>query len=268
MSKYTTEVRYICETLAGFNESVGYDKFQEVIDGSWDKVFSFDFPIFDTTYKPLLCKKILKHFYTREIGEETYGLWKLRLDTRMNEVMPYFNKLYAMYLDEGINLFDNTNLNKTGNKTEEVDKDGSRNVDTALNRTTEGTANFSEEGSEHRTAENIQRNLYSDTPQNQLSGVENENYLTDARKIKDNIDDGTDTDRSGSSSTTGLDNSNGSEDSVYDENINTTADYLEHIFGKSGGETYAELFMKYKNAFLDVDLMVIDSLNDLFMNIW
>ena len=94
MSKYTTEVRYICETYSGLSESVGYDKIDEVLNGSWDKVFDFDFPMFDDNYRKALCIKILKHFYTREIGEETVGLWKLRLNTRMNEIMPYYNQLY------------------------------------------------------------------------------------------------------------------------------------------------------------------------------
>lgn len=94
MSKYTTEVRYICENYAHKSESEGYNSVQSILDNSWDKVFDFDFPIFDNNYKPVLCKKILKHYYTREICEETVGLWKLRLDSRMNEIMPYFNKLY------------------------------------------------------------------------------------------------------------------------------------------------------------------------------
>ena len=94
MSKYTTEVRYICENYAHKSESEGYNSVQSILDNSWDKVFDFDFPIFDDSYKPVLCKKILKHYYTREICEETVGLWKLRLDSRMNEIMPYFNKLY------------------------------------------------------------------------------------------------------------------------------------------------------------------------------
>lgn len=94
MSKYTTEVRYICENYAHKSESEGYNSVQNILDNSWDKVFDFDFPIFDDSYKPVLCKKILKHYYTREICEETVGLWKLRLDSRMNEIMPYFNKLY------------------------------------------------------------------------------------------------------------------------------------------------------------------------------
>ena len=98
MSRYTTEVRYICEKYAGLDKSAEYTDVKEVINNSWEKIFDFDFPIFDEAYKPILCKKIIKHYYTREIGLETVALWKLKLDTLMNEIMPYYNKLYQTEL--------------------------------------------------------------------------------------------------------------------------------------------------------------------------
>ena len=35
MAKYTTEVRYICESYAGLTESVGYDSIDDVIEKSY-----------------------------------------------------------------------------------------------------------------------------------------------------------------------------------------------------------------------------------------
>ena len=43
MSKYTTELRFICETLAGYNMSQGYGKVSEIIANSYDKVMSLHF---------------------------------------------------------------------------------------------------------------------------------------------------------------------------------------------------------------------------------
>ena len=119
MAKYTTEVRNICENYANLKESKGYNSIQSILNNSWDKVFDFDFPIFDENYREPLCKKILKHFYTKEIGEETVGLWKLRLDDRMNEIMPYYNKLYESELISieplvNYRVRNNGNSSKTG----------------------------------------------------------------------------------------------------------------------------------------------------------
>lgn len=91
MSVYTTELRFVLEDMAGHHGSP-----QQVINDSWDKLFDFDFPIFDEAYRQVLCTKILKHYYTREIGEDTVGLWKLRLDERMNIIMPYYNQFYEL----------------------------------------------------------------------------------------------------------------------------------------------------------------------------
>ena len=49
-------------------------------------IFDFDFPIFDEDYKIPLEKKILRHYYLREIGFETLGVWKLKLNDKLNEI--------------------------------------------------------------------------------------------------------------------------------------------------------------------------------------
>ena len=61
MSKYTTEVRYICENYASLNQSKGYNDIETILDNSWDKVFDFPFPMFSEEYREDLCKKILRH---------------------------------------------------------------------------------------------------------------------------------------------------------------------------------------------------------------
>lgn len=94
MSKYTTEVRYICEADSGLDESVGFNSVDDVISKSWDKIFTSKVPFFDEDYRKVLCCKILKHYYLREICCETVGIWKLWVNTKMEEIMPYYNQLY------------------------------------------------------------------------------------------------------------------------------------------------------------------------------
>ena len=53
MSKYTTEVRYICEHFSGLSESVGYNDVDQVIKNCLPKVFDFNFPIFDERFLKL-----------------------------------------------------------------------------------------------------------------------------------------------------------------------------------------------------------------------
>lgn len=162
MSKYTTEVRFICESLSGLQASVGQVSVNDVIKKAAPLVFDFGFPIFDEEYRLELETKILKHYYTREIGLETYGLWKLKLDTKMNEIMPYYNQLYKSALLDFNPLYD-TDLTRT------------------FEESTENKRNKTENGT--TSVDNTNYSLYSDTPQGGLSGVDAETYLTTATKI-------------------------------------------------------------------------------------
>ena len=235
MSKYTTEVRFICEHAAGFTESQGYNKIDEVISGCLSNVFDFDFPIFDETYRPVLETKILRHYYTREIGLETVGLWKHFLCMRLNEIMPYYNKLYESELLEFNPLYN-------------------VKYDTSHEGSASGT--MGEDISDSRNRENEYNDetldKFSDTPQGGLTGVINDNYLTTARKVDS---EGT-----------------GSEDETYtrDRDVNTTNtdEYLRHVEGNNGSRTFSELLMQYRETFINIDMMVINDLNDLFMGVW
>lgn len=231
MSHYTTELRYVCETLAGLSESVGYNDVNSVIENSRDKLFNFDFPIYDENYRSVLETKIIKHYYTHEIGSETVGLFQFRLDTRLNEIMPYYNDLYRSAMLEFNPLYD-------VDITETHEGSGTREGETSIED--EGT------GEGHNT----NYNLYSQTPQGGLSGVDNEEYLTDARK---NTDDNTYTDNR-------TRNSN--------DSMSTTDEYIRTIKGKRGGVTYAKMLMEYRKTLLNIDMMIIDELANLFMLIW
>ena len=95
MSKYTTEVRFICEEAAGLDESVGYNDVNAVVTAAYPKIFDSSLQFYDDETKARLLPKILLHYYQREIGFETVGLWKMKLNQKMREILPYYNQLYA-----------------------------------------------------------------------------------------------------------------------------------------------------------------------------
>lgn len=273
MSKYTTELRYICETESGLEESVGYNDVANVIANSRGKIFSFGYPIFDENYRATLETKILKHYYTREICEETYGLWKLRLDQKMNEIMPYYNQLYKSALLEFNPFYDvdittehSTTQNLQGsfeNTTQETGEIKTKEQNKGKETTTD-TINKNEPITRQ------ERDLYSDTPQSGLDKVEDGEYLTNAR-FKEFVDTGERTstlefDDRVKEITTGF-NDRITKNEGGNENT-TTEEYLESVKGKRGGQSYAKLLDEYRKTFLNIDLMVVNELNDLFMLLW
>lgn len=327
MSKYTTEVRFICEEAAGLTSSVGYLGVNDVINTALPKVFNFDFPIFDEAYRPILEKKILKHYYTREIGLETVGLWKLFLDTKLNEIMPYYNQLYKseliifnpMYdvdLTRDHQLKRLEDIKETGTQESDTNRNGT--LDTTANKT--GTTHDTSLTTDHGTANQDITNQktvhgtngdttdvtttvshvdkFSDTPQGALDGLKNDTYMSEARIVDDTntsktIVSGNDdinenntgntttetdatsdttsdgrTTQSETVNTTNTDTENRVATQNTNKNLNSIDDYIEHVTGKTSGVSYSKLLNEFRETFLNIDMLIINDLSDLFMNLW
>lgn len=291
MSKYTTQVRFICETAAELEESAGYDSVNTIIAAALPKVFNFQFPIFDEAYRKVLETKILKHYYTREIALESVGLWKLKLDTKLNEIMPYYNQLYKSQLLE-FNPFYDVDLTTDHKLTrnEKADQTATTvtaetvdiNEDSTVNNDSNSTINNSSNTTNDQT-NNVAKthfDKYSDTPQGALTNVENGSYLTNARLINDtdvqtNHNSVVGSDESNSTSTNNTDsesNSNSKRDSntsnTSNKDINTIDDYLQHVKGKNGSSSYSALLNEYRTTFLNIDMLIITELSELFFNLY
>lgn len=307
MSKYTTQVRFICETAAGLNESEGQTSVKQVIAAAIPSVFDFDFPIFDESYRNVLETKILKHYYTREIGLETVGLWKLKLDTKLNEIMPFYNQLYKSELLE-FNPFYDVDLTRDHNlKKEETTKqdatekgttektgniDDNTHTETNDNQNSESTTDLQNTtgsiSKEQLGATKTHYDKYSDTPQGSLQNVQNDTYLTNARMINDTDSQtgettvsGNDTSKGTTTANTNADgtsdterniSTNDSEEKSVSQNVNKNLssidDYIEHVKGKNGGVSYSAMLNEFRTTFLNIDMQIIDELSDLFMNLW
>lgn len=300
MSKYTTELRFICEHEAGLVESEGYNSVNDILEECHSKIFDFEYPIFDEAYRSVLEIKILKHYYVREICAETVGLWKLWLDARMNEIMPYYNKLYQSELIEFNPLYDT-------DYTREMDRDGTETGTAGKDSTTTHTGTISdsgtstntklndltkqaeEGGSDTKSTENADINdhwdYYSDTPQGTVNDLSDLRYLTNARHITDDstgskadetveygktqtvTNTGTVTDNGSFDNTKTLNNTDGTTE-IKTKNFATTDDYLEHVVGKMPGSNYSTLLKEFRTTFLNIDMMIIKELEDLFFALW
>lgn len=259
MSKYTTEVRFICEDLAGLLKSVGYANVKEVLDKSWNKVFDFDFPIFDESYRSVLCIKILKHYYTREIAFETVGLWKLKLDATMNEIMPYYNKLYGSELLKFNPLYDSDYFRQHEGSDSGSGKDRG---DTVQRNNGTHTGTIGDEG--NIVLSETTWDVYSDTPQGALTNVDNNTYLTNARKVNHDAETDTENTRTFNEATSNT----SSGVSELNREYKNTDEYIDHIYGKMPGRSYPTLIKEFRDTFLNIDMEIIDRLNDLFFKLW
>ena len=173
MAKYTIQVKTIVESLSGRTESVGLSSLDEAIEIARTKIFDFEYPFYDPSQKADFERWILESILMDEINYETYGLWHLKLKTWMKTNMPYYNKLY-----ESTKLITNPLKNHHLERNTEGSENGTSNAN--------GTSNY------------IGWNMYADTPQGGINGLENSNYLTNATK---DLNDSTSESTNASSST-------------------------------------------------------------------
>lgn len=321
MSKYTTEVRFICENKAGLTESKGASNVDTILNDSWDKIFTTQCSFFDPAYKALLCKKILKHYYLREIASETVGIWLLWMNTKLEEIMPYYNQLYNSALLEFDPFKDtdyqrthqgentgsrntdstaNSTVSKSGNNAHNT-ADASENHATATsntNTTDTGTITDAKDAASDSTASSTgnKGDRYSDTPQGTINNTDvvGNAYLTNVRLTNDDTS-GVSHDETlennlqtralqGTNSTTSTDSNlqsatkteagNFSEtdsqtaaNKTEEQTINTDA-YIEHVFGKMATTPYSDLLQKFRDTFLNIDMLVIEEFSELFINLW
>lgn len=279
MSNYTTELRFICESYAGLKGNKGFNDVDNIISKTWKKIFDFDFPIFDEAYRETLCSKIIRHYYTREICAETVGRWKLFLQAKMNEIMPYYNQLYKSELLIQ-DPFKNTDYQRIYTKDNTENTDSKNTTEKITNGTNNSTVNDVFAGKQNAeqvtntTVNDVQYLLHSDTPQGGLKGVDDEEYLTTADKNKDNTI--TDTTTTTVTTTNNTDNTTTNATSKLNENgtNNTNTDktgkeeFTESIIGKTGSQNLPEILKIYRETFINVDTSIINELRTLFMMIW
>lgn len=222
------QVRFICESTLQ-NKGIDISKLtvDEIIEQSMNDVFNFSFPIYDETYRPVLMHNILRYFYTQEIGVETVGRWQLFLNDRMNMIMPKYNKLYES---------ETYKLDPLSNSSE-IEK---------FKRDTSGTSSSNATTENTITGQGNNQNVYSDTPQGKLSGLD---YATSL-----NEDTSTSTEK-------------GQETSSDMQNVSNVESYIRERVGLSN-TSVANMLDEFVLKFKSIDLMICNELQDLFMLIW
>lgn len=253
-----------------------------------------NYPIFDENYRNILNEKIINHYLFNEIGMETAELFKFYINTTMNEIMPYYNQLYKSELLEFNPLYDadlTTVYDKTNDNTSTTDSNNNSinkskvttkgNVENESDSFSYSDAHSTGDSHGNSVGNGDTKNVHSDTPQGFLSinSIENETYATDATmsKTKDinttmaqshNDEIGYANESSHSNS---INNSitNGNSTLNSDNNVfsitNNFENYASHVIGKSPGMSYSDLLLRFRETFLNIDMMIIKELNECFM---
>jgi hypothetical protein len=245
MSNYTTQIKTM---ILQASQDDPYKTISEKIDIAIPKIFDFGFPIWAEEYRGTLCRKILLHYFNKEICYETVKLWKLALEERLNLIMPYYNDLYRSTVLEYDPLTDieyTETLDRKAKDVQGADETKTTNIDSTTGL--KGNSTTTDKGS----------TLGSDFPQANYGGVD---YGTDLTEVDRTTKDTTTTD-------TKYHNQSNDKRRLDDTKDHTLSDKI-HKTGNTGSKSFAELVMKYRETLVNIDKMVIDELHDLFMLIY
>lgn len=236
---------------------------REIVESGVD-IWAFDYPVprASIDYNGKTCKvdfdkaafekKIVDHFYFRQIGQETVGRWLHYFRARIREIMPYFVQLYEFdakfrNIDDPLESY---NLVETFKQ--ETSGTGKVTGSTSSESSSERSEKASNNGSNDLTRK------FSNTPQGSIENLDS--YLTEAT-----VENGSQNNASNQSANESGSASGSSEQTSEDSGT------VEHTLTKRGNIGVQPLggeVENIRNAFINIDRMIIEELNDLFLQVY
>lgn len=195
------------------------------------KVFNFDYDFYTDSdiIKSKFEEKFIDEYFFHEIGQETVARFQHRLRTRLNKIMPYYKQLYETELAaKDINFL----LNKDLTETFERVVTGESSSINDLTVSDQGETN------------------------NKESNIENGNASLE-------LENGSLTNVSKTSLSNNTNSNNTSRDNTNQNEITTLKSQ-----GNIGITSSAELLEKWRSVIINIDQMIIDACDDLFMQVY
>lgn len=221
------------------NSMANYDKeektkIKDLALATHEDVFNFTYPLSDKVNKEEFETLFLNRFLTRRIGFETFTAFQINLNVKLNMIMPKYNILFDSLIDWNI-LNDKEITQRNGNDKTNFD---SENI-TSNQITAESQTN------------SISDRRFSELPQNQISEIQNGNYMTQY-----NLDNNNSTDFSNN---IGNSNSNlkNEENKDYTETISKTLSPSEKF----------SIYNEMQKSLINIYEMIFTELSDLFYSI-
>ena len=145
----------ILNSIANYGKE-NHTKIRNLSKETHDRIFDFDYILSNKINKDQFEIDILNHFLERRIGYDTLTSFQIHLETKLHEILPYYNTLFDSLTN--YKLFNDgevINRHKTSDRTLESDSDT------------------------NTTGNNVADLRYAKFPQNQLQDIKDGDYVTD-----------------------------------------------------------------------------------------
>ena len=244
-------------------------------------IWDFDYPsYYEGELKKAFENKVIDHYFFRQIGQETVGRFLHFFRSRIREIMPRYIDLYkTVELMHGLeNPFDNVDIVETFEQLSEGEASTSGTGSSTSKGNREDTRSGSSSGSESaeksdsKTASDNFQRKYSNTPQGSITNLDN--YMTEATVETRDSSETVTSSATGSNENTSNETSTSEEESEItstESRQNTESGRVTHTLtrkGNQGVNTYAHDIIEFRQSIIDVDMMIIRDLNDLFLGVY
>lgn len=206
------------------------------------------YPIFDESYREKLNEKIVAHYALREIGSETPQMFVFYLGRTMREQMDYFDQLYISARRK-FDPFVTSDIRQEMDSTSVNESSGKSSGEQSNRSTADSTSDT--------VSDNSAMTFNSEFPQTRIDDFRK--YATSASQTDSKGNTHTSTQQDSTATATSLSNTDYARSS---DKGNSVA----HTLGTSGSQS--QLLLDWRSTMLNIDMMVINSLEDLFLGVW
>lgn len=148
MNTMPPTLKDIMNSIVNYNNP-NPSRYKDLAKESHNEIFDFEYPLSAEIDKDKFEIQILNHFMLRRIGFDTFTAFKIYLENKLNEIMPYYNILFDSL--SNFNLFN----------------DGEKIVRTEI-----------EDSSSQANGNSESDRRFNEYPQNRLNDIKNGSYVT------------------------------------------------------------------------------------------
>ena len=231
--------------MANFTMEIREMMTQPLING----VFTFDYEFYSDNIqdKETFEKLFVSHFYFREIGFETPERFKMKLQSKLNLIMPYYRQLALTEWDKVRSIeqmMESKNLTETTEHIQSIQG----NSETQSNQSSSSNATQNTSSSNESKASN----LADGVSQSSLD----DGYLTSTGKAEQTDNTQTESSGTGSQTLTGNNEQQLTEKTTFTSN------------GDIGIQTPAYAIAEWRKIIINLNQMIINECEDLFLKIY
>lgn len=247
--------------MANFTMEIREMMNQPLIDGIF--TFNYDFYSDSKQDKEMFEKLFINHFYFREIGFETPDRFKMKLQAKLNLIMPYYRQLALTEWDKVRNveqMMTSKNLTETSEHTQTIkgNNESQSNQTTASNGSNTSSSNTSQSTTSNNKT--IASNLSDGVSQSSLT----DGYLTSSGKSEQS--DTIESESSGTSNQSISGNANQTVSGNNEQQLSEKTTFTSK--GDIGIQTPAYAITEWRKVIININQMIIDECEDLFMKLY